>query len=179
MKTVSSCFFVVSLFFGNFDSYAGLSNPISYQLEELGQGRWKAIYEVHNISLSEPLREFTLWYDYGLYSNLTIETTTPLNTAWSERIFDPYRLPPLTPFHGFYDALASDTGIAAGQWVSGFAVSFDWLGSGVPGSQRYEILDPETYETLIEGQTVYIPEPATGLLLILSCAYLRKNPNKN
>jgi hypothetical protein len=173
MKTVPLLLVLVVLIFACLGSNVWSSNQISYQLEDLGLGRWKAVYEVENIGLTEPIREFTIWFDYGLYSNLSIETPSPLNTAWKESIYNPYVLPPLTPFNGYYDALVMDDGIAAGQFMSGFAVTFDWLGIGLPPVQRYEILDPQTFETLAEGQTVYIPEPATWLLLFSSCAYLR------
>jgi len=47
--------------------------------------------------------------------------------------------------------------------VAGFAVSFDWLGTGEPGAQFYEIIDPDTFETIDSGWTV--PEPGTICLL--------------
>jgi len=54
-------------------------------------------------------------------------------------------------------------GIGVGETVSGFAVSFDWLGGGEPGPQTYEIVDPGTLATIDSGVTV--PEPTTLLLL--------------
>ena len=150
------------------------SNQISYSLEDLGLGRWKAVYEVQNINLINPIQEFTLWFDYGLYSNLSIETPSPLNAAWNESIYEPYQLPPLSPFDGYYDALAFDSGITAGQLTTGFTITFDWLGTGSPSAQRYEVIDPGTFETVAEGQTVYIPEPGCLLLLLTGALYLKK-----
>jgi hypothetical protein len=169
---------VILLFIACLGSFILASNQIVYSLENSGPGQWKAVYEVRNISLAEPIREFTIWFDYGLYSNLSIEKPSPLNTAWDEIIYNPYLQPPLAPFNGCYDALALDEGIAAGQFVSGFAITFDWLGSGLPAVQRYEILNPQTFETLAQGQTVYIPEPASLLLLLTGAVYLNKKQKR-
>jgi hypothetical protein len=150
------------------------SIQVSYTLEDLGLGRWKAAYEVQNISLIEPIREFTIWFDYGLYSNLNIETPSPLNTAWNECIYQSYQLPPLTPVNGYYDALSIDSGIAAGQFASGFTITFDWTGDGLPAVQRFEVINPQTFQTVAEGQTTHVPEPACWLLLITGSMYLTK-----
>jgi hypothetical protein len=165
---------VILLFNACLGSFISASNQITYSLEDLGLGRWKAVYEVQNISLQEPIREFTIWFDYGRYSNLSLETQSPLNTLWNESLYNPYQVPPLSPFDGYYDALALSSGIDTGQLAEGFTITFDWLGSGLPTGQRYDVLDPETFETLAQGQTVYIPEPATCLLLLSCWAYLMK-----
>jgi hypothetical protein len=73
---------------------------------------------------------------------------------------------------GAYDARALGPGIGIGQIVTGFSVSFDWLGDAVmPGSQFYEIINPDTYETIDSGWT--IPEPGTFLLLGLGILTLK------
>lgn len=175
MKTIYCVrLIVVFVFLACLTSNLLASNQISYSLEDLGLGRWKAVYEVHNISLINPIQEFTLWFDYGLYSNLSIETPSPLNTAWNENIYEPYRLPPLSPFNGYYDALAFDSGIFSGQLTAGFTITFDWLGTGLPSAQRYEVINPGTFETVAEGQTVHIPEPACMLLVLTGVAYFKK-----
>jgi hypothetical protein len=77
---------------------------------------------------------------------------------------------------GGYDVKALSVGIGVGQSVGGFAVRFDWLGDAlVPGSQFYEIIDPDTFQPIDSGMTKLIPEPATLLLLGLGgLAFLRK-----
>ena len=59
-----------------------------------------------------------------------------------------------------------------GQSVEGFTVSFDWLGTGLPGSQPFEIINPLDSQTIDSGNTV--PEPATLLLFALGTIFLRK-----
>ncbi|MBN2271655.1 MAG: PEP-CTERM sorting domain-containing protein, partial [Sedimentisphaerales bacterium] len=123
---------------------------------------WQYTYEVTNNSLSVPIEEFTVWFDYDLYANLAVETpTTPPH--WDQLVLQPE---PVLPDDGAFDAAkeALGGGIEIGRTLGGFAVSFDWLGIGEPGPQPYDIIDPQTFQTIDSGITV-IPEPATLLLL--------------
>lgn len=52
-----------------------------------------------------------------------------------------------------YDAFSATTGVTVGQSISGFTVEFDWLGSGAPGTQSFEIYDPVSYDLLEQGTT--------------------------
>ncbi len=135
---------------------------VQYQAADLGSGRWQYCYSVTNISLTPAIKEFTIWFDYGLYDNLAIETLDPPASNWDELIIQPE---PVLEDDGYYDAKAEawNPGIGVGETVSGFSVSFDWFGAGQPGSQFYEIIDPATFDTLDSGRTV--PEPGTLLLL--------------
>jgi hypothetical protein len=148
--------------------FAGSGTWISYEARNFGGGLWEYTYEVANTGLlvdSQPaaIKEFTIWFDWGQYSNLVVTTAAPLSSAWDQILWQPE---PVLHDDGGYDALAKLTnpGIAAGQSVKGFSVKFNWLGQGTPGSQRYEIINPLTFKTIDAGDTI-IPEPATLLLL--------------
>jgi hypothetical protein len=148
----------------------GSSTQIIYKTNELGAGRWQYTYDVKNISLTETIEEFTIWFDFGLYEDLAIQTPDPPASSWSEIVLQPE---PVLQDDGAYDAKALGPGIGVGQVVTGFSVSFDWLGDAVmPGSQFYEIIDPDTYQTIDSGYT--IPEPATLLLLAFGGLVLRR-----
>jgi hypothetical protein len=160
---------VIFVFFLTATGFSVPKTEISYQVSDLGSGCWQYTYDVTNISLTAPIEEFTLWFDFGLYKNLAIQTPDPPASNWSEIVIQPE---PVLQDDGYYDALALDVGIGVGQTVSGFSVSFDWLGAGEPGSQFYEIIDPATFKTIDSGWT--IPEPATILLLGLGGTILRR-----
>jgi hypothetical protein len=159
---------VVFVFFLTATGFSVPKTEIRYQTSDLGSGRWQYSYDVTNISLTVPIEEFTIWFDFGLYNNLAIQTPDPPASDWSEIVLQPE---PVLQDDGAYDARALGLGIGIGQTVSGFAVSFDWLGDAtMPGSQFYEIIDPVTFETIDSGFT--IPEPATIIVLGLGTVAL-------
>jgi hypothetical protein len=140
---------------------------VEYGLADLGLGRWQYDYTVSNVSLGQGVQEFTIYYDYGLYGNLSVATAPPLSQQWNEII-----LPPDNVLHQgpIFDSLciSSAYAIPAGQAVGGFAVRFDYAGTGRPGAQHFEIVDPVTYATLAEGQT--IPEPGAIAMMVFGMA---------
>ncbi|MBN1766849.1 MAG: PEP-CTERM sorting domain-containing protein [Sedimentisphaerales bacterium] len=144
---------------------------ISFETADIGAGRWQYTYDVTNIALAQEIEEFTIWFEFGDYDNLAIETLDPPAANWDEIVWQPE---PLIGDDGGYDARATDLNIGIGQTVSGFAVSFDWLGLGEPGTQFYQLVDPTTFDVLDAGWT--IPEPATLSLMALGAFILtRKN----
>ena len=155
------------------------NTQIQYEITDLDFGRWEYTYDVFNINLLEEIEEFTIWFDYDLYSDLSIETTTlessnPPAGNWHEIV---WQREEVLRDDGGYDALALDTGIVIGEAIRGFAVSFDWLGVGEPSSQYYEIINPETFVTIADGYTV--PEPGTLSLFIIGGLTLLKRKGKH
>lgn len=157
--------FVFAILFGAI-ALGSLSTQICYEATDLGAGRWQYSYDVTNISLTPAIEEFTIWFDYGLYDTIAVEIP---KSGWDELVIQPE---PVLADDGYYDALTLDTGIGIGETVSGFVVSFDWLGIGQPCSQFYEIINPATFETIDFGYTV--PEPLTLLMLTLGGMILQR-----
>jgi hypothetical protein len=157
----------LSVILGLLATTSAIADPntqILYETTDLGSGRWQFIYDVYNLSLEVEIEEFTIWFGIGSYDNLVIETQDFPASNWDEIVWDPE---PFLEDDGGYDAWANlVTPICVGQSISGFAVSFDWLGAGMPGSQYYEIINPSTFETIESGWTV--PEPSTLLFFGLS-----------
>ena len=151
---------------------ANLMTQISYGTTDLGAGRWEYTYDVMNISLIEGIEEFTIWFDYGLYDNLSVSTPeTP--SGWDQIV---WQVEPVLGDPGGYDALATNLSIATGTSLSGFSVSFDWLSAGEPGQQFYEIINPVTFEIIANGYTV--PEPVTLTLVGFGAVVLLRRQKK-
>ena len=171
MRLLRWCAFTI-LFCVNIAS-AGLMTEIVYSTNDLGAGRWEYTYDVTNISLIPPIEELTIYFDYGLYDNLVV-TTPETPPEWDQIV---WQVEPVLNDPGGYDALANaeNIDIDIGETLSGFSVSFDWLGTGAPGPQFYEVLDPVSFNTIDTGFTEPVPEPATMCLLAFgSLALLRK-----
>jgi len=174
MKSKSSIFVLLVFFFPAMAS-ATLDTQIWYDAHEItpaiddSPAKWQYTYDMLNIGLDEPIQQFTIWFDYGKYNNLVVETPSPLSENWDETVWQPE---PLLQDDGAYDARALGERIKQGEKVSGFIVTFDWLADGEPGKQWYEIVDPETFETIDSGWT--IPEPTTLVLLGIGAIALLK-----
>jgi len=151
------------------------ATTIDFAVADLGGNKYEYAYTVKNDSLAFDINEFTVFFAFGLYRNLSVTTPVP---DWSEITIDPDLILG-NPIEGFYDALALTSGIAPGAIATGFSVSFDWLGAGIPVAQRFEVVDPVTLSVLDSGLTEIIPEPGTfGLLslgLLTGIGVLRKH----
>jgi hypothetical protein len=146
---------------------------VQYQATSLGANQWSYAYTVSNNSLAEPVREFTVWFDQSLFRNLQVASPNPPSAGWSELVVQPDLV---IQDDGFYDALSLGAGIAAGTQVPGFSVRFEWIGSGQPGSQPFEVVDPATFTTIYRDFTV--PEPATALSTVAMAGVLLARAGK-
>ncbi|AQQ72022.1 hypothetical protein SMSP2_02401 [Limihaloglobus sulfuriphilus] len=126
---------------------------------------WTFTYTVVNSGLDAGIEEFTILFDPELYS--VIEAAAAHQPAgWDPAVWQPK---PATATFGGFDLWAQGTPpIAKGNSVSGFKVTFNWLGEGEPGSQPYEIVDVNDFANPLEqGYTTVVPEPMTFTLLAL------------
>ncbi len=112
--------------------------------------------------------------DAALYSNL-VETGTP--NKWNLLSF--YESPPGHPLvdqavwvlnaYGSPDHGATIYPLRSGNSLSGFSVTIDYSGTGVPGDQQFSILDPYGLSSYFDGRTqpnvAAVPLPPTALLL--------------
>jgi hypothetical protein len=142
---------------------------IRYDLLNLQDNRWEYRYAIENSSLRQPIEEFSIYFDLGAGLSLlhTELRVTGMPAGWDGLLLSP---DPLLPHAGLFDALAMNGGIESGQTLDGFAVQFTWLGSGRPTSQRFEIVNPLTFDVIESGLSegrapVSVPEPSTLLLL--------------
>jgi hypothetical protein len=111
------------------------ATTINYSVADLSGNTWSYEYSVTNDTLGLYLTEFTVYFDRNLYSDLAVGAS-PVN--WSPLVAQP---DPALPADGFYDALSFDIGLAPGGQLGGFVVDFNYLGSGAPASQKFDIVD--------------------------------------
>ena len=87
------------------------NTQIWYETSDLGAGRWQYTYDVYNISLTEEIEEFTIWFGIGSYDNLVIETLDPPANDWDEIV---WQVEPVLEDPGGYDALANASNLVIG-----------------------------------------------------------------
>ncbi len=125
---------------------------IEYQLSDLGNQQWEYAYRVvNNHSEIEPIKSLTIWFETNA-GQFEIVSGNSIISEWDEAILHDV----VGRGHG-YDLLAKDEGIGPGDDMEGFAVRFKWNSAGQPGSQFYEVLDPDDFSLIESGYTV--PEP--------------------
>ncbi len=150
---------------------------IDADVADLGGGRWEYSYTISNIvdeQASITAEWLTIWFDYADYSNFEITTADAL--GWSESIIHPE---PLTYSGAGYDLGNLAQPLTEGNYLSGFSIAFDYAGAEAPTpvGQRFEIVNPDTWQTVYTGYTV--PEPATLLLISTGFAIMRLKRNRN
>ncbi len=136
------------------------ATTVTYSVLNSSDTTWQYDYTVTNDTLGSALREFTVFFDRTQYANLVVNGS-PVD--WDSLVAQPDNN---LPDDGYFDSLNTATGLAIGASQSGFLVQFDFLGTGSPGSQAFNIVDPDTFDVLDSGSTSAVPLPATFWLLI-------------
>ncbi len=139
---------------------------LTYSLENIDGSRWQYNYQLQNIALEKPIEEFTIWFSANDYDNISV--------AAQDSLWDFALLLDVPNLGEGFDGLAIGEGVSKGQGSSLFSVSFDWLGTGIPGSQFFEIVDTTTYQTLDSGSTTEVPEPTSLAIFALASLVLRR-----
>jgi len=146
-----------------------LADNIDYQVSNISGNEWQYNYYVSipptNSLLN--LQAFTVFFDPTLTTNLQ-DTSGESTTNWG--IFS-IAYDPVLGSDGFYTAQA----LADNPLTIPFTITFDYLGSGTPGSQPFSIdqfdangnltSNLATGNTTLLG-TVAVPEPGTLVLLL-------------
>jgi hypothetical protein len=144
------------------------ASAILYDVTSLGGNTWRYDYTLANDSLTLSVDEFTIYFQNGLFESLR----SPVGLApWDVLAINP---DPVLPADGFFDGLVFDlnAALAPGTTLGGFSVEFDYLGSGLPGSQFFQFLTAslEVLDTgfteLVSAPPTGVPEPGTVLLIV-------------
>jgi hypothetical protein len=160
MKKALLVFFAVTTLF----SSSAQATTINFFTTPLGGSSWRHEYTIMNDSLTTAIEEFTIFFDHSLFSNLAIASSP---TDWDSIVIQP---DPALPATGFFDSLALFGALAPGASLGGFSVTFMYAGFGNPGSQLFDIVDPQTFAVLDSGLTARIDlaEPGSLPLLLLA-----------
>lgn len=148
----------------SFIAYDADAASISYNVTNVAGNSWRYDYTVANSTLGAPLEELTIYFDHTLYRNLAVADSP---VEWDSLVVQPDLA---LPDDGFFDSLALLTGIAPSVSLSGFSVSFNYIGQGVPGAQYFEVVNPTTFAVLESGTTA-VPAPSAGALLATGIAF--------
>ena len=138
--------------------YTAIGATISFSSISNGGGIWTNNYRVTAAGDEPQIKEFSIFFDPQSYSNISL---AGIPTNWDGVIIQPDTS---IPSDGFFDALALSGGSNSGAAINGFSISFLFNGLTVPGSQRFEVVDPATFATLATGFTttdsgVILPNP--------------------
>lgn len=111
------------------------ANPIFFEVTNISGGgnTWQYDYTLGNETASF-IDSFTVFFGLGLYENLAVVSSPG---DWDSFVAQP---DPGLPDDGFFDTFdLTFMGINPGDTLGGFAVSFDFLGNGTPGSQPFDV----------------------------------------
>ena len=141
---------------------------VEYTVAPLGVNAWRYDYTLTNIDLTTPFDELTVYFDFAKYELLS-DPTAP--TGWDPLVVRPDLG---IPSDGFYDVLRLAGPLSDTNPVSGFSVSFLYLGIGTPGAQPFTLLHSSDFsvvqlgKTQVPGAVGVVPEPSTAMLLLLA-----------
>jgi len=123
-------------------------------------------YTVSNVSLGLPLKDFVVWFPEesgpGEYQNLTV-LGSPSN--WTGSAAEPTAI----SLNGYVEWNTGGEGIANGSSLGGFSVSFNNVGTSIPGSQYFKVYD-DSFNEVASGWTTPVPEPAETAMASLLAA---------
>jgi hypothetical protein len=146
------------------------ATTIFYDLT-LGGGGGTFNYTVENDTLGPPITDFIIYFPDISYPGSEPQfpglaiTTTVVPAGWSPTVY-PLSLPNLDPAVEF----STPGGVPTGGSLGGFSISFTYSGSGVPGSQYFEVDDPN-FALIDSGYTVAnamaVPEQSASITCTL------------
>ena len=143
-----------------------VATNVSYDLTRLSGSTWQYDFTITNDTLSVPIKEFTLFFDLSAFSNL-MATSGP--AGWDPVVAQP---DPGLPDDGFVDWAALSGGIDPGDSLGIFQVRVDFSGPAQPGIPFFEVVDPDSFDTLDRGDAVPNATPAPGTFALVALALL-------
>ena len=144
---------------------------VRYDAALQDDGSWRYHYVVSVSAQGDGVGQFAVFFARELYANLR-DWSAP--TGWDALIQQPANGPGLVD-DGLVDfcsqgplGTCDGARIAPGSALGGFSVAFDWLGSGLPDRQTFEVRDPDDFALVFAGTTVgaaAVPAPPAVWLM--------------
>lgn len=148
---------------------------ITAQYTPLGGANWQVDLTLVNdnatlvsaANLAGSISEFTVFFPFATYTGLS---SLAAPAAWDPLVIQPDS----SPSDGYVDYLVGPAAspLAIGQSLAGLSIGFSYSGAVAPGALSYTVVDPDTFATLFQGQTLVVPEPAASALLLLGLGAL-------
>jgi hypothetical protein len=135
---------------------------VQSQLQALGGNSYQYNYTITNDDLVSGFDEISIFFSNTQYQNLAV-TASPFD--WDSIVLQPDEF-----LDGVFDSLALSSPLALGDSVSGFSVSFDWLGAELPGAQNFDVLDSSSLTVLQSGTSSVTAVPLPASLPLMSAA---------
>jgi Ig-like domain CHU_C associated len=132
---------------------------VTYTAVSLGGNNYQLNYTVSSAATDPTWSELTIFVDFTL-SNLS-NPVSPL--AWSPLVVPPSPLLGSGPTngYGYFDVLATGSGLAPGTSVSGLAFTASYSGTGTPSAPQYFAFVDSShgYAVLQSGYATAVPAP--------------------
>lgn len=170
-KAVTGFVFLLSLVV--ISSSPAMAASISYSLTDLGsqqQDLWQIDYQLTGFD-SDTYDGLQIFFNYGEYEDIALLSSS---SDWDVLIFQPDMVFGLEE-DGTLDALP----LTAGGVLSGsFSVQALWLGTGLPGTQSFELYNSTDWTAQESGTTSPVPVPGALFLMFSGLAALAAGRRK-
>jgi hypothetical protein len=141
---------------------------ITSNFSDLGSNQWSVDLSLTNDRDAAGINEFTVYFSETLFANLSVISSpadwdgfvaqSDLSLGWP----------------GFFDSY-NPLGLGLGNSQSGFKIGFTFLGQGTPSPLAFDIIGADFLPTssgTSTNVTSKVPEPATGVLMLVGCVIL-------
>jgi hypothetical protein len=157
-----------------FSATAAFADVLESTVTPLGTNQWRYDYTLNNTLAGLNFNEMTVYFDPALFTQL-VAPSAPGN--WDALLVQP---DPGLPDNGFLDVLSLSGRMTYGTSETGFSVTFNFLGTGTPGPQSFDLIDfidANTFTVVYSGTSSLIanistvPECSTLLMMLLGLAF--------